>query len=91
MAESLVTSQLEKKTVTAPHSTEVDPWHAFRQVEVITLELTQQYKHSLGKYSRFFIELENQSILRDALCRLWRRLYPAAPVVSALFADHRMD
>lgn len=36
-----------------------DVWAQFRQVERITLELTQSYKYSLGKYSRFFIELEN--------------------------------
>ena len=35
-----------------------DVWAQFRQVERITLELTQSYKYSLGKYSRFFIELE---------------------------------
>lgn len=37
-----------------------DPWADFRQIERIALELTQHYEHSLGKYSRFFIELENQ-------------------------------
>jgi len=36
-----------------------DPWDEFRQVERLTIELTQRYKYSLGRYSRFFIELEN--------------------------------
>lgn len=57
MTEKQVTSQIEIKEVDAASD---DLWHAFRQVELITLELTQTYKHSLGKYSRFFIELENK-------------------------------
>lgn len=40
-----------------------DVWAQFRQVERITLELTQSYKYSLGKYSRFFIELENRRFM----------------------------
>lgn len=40
-----------------------DQWSAFCQVERITLELTQSYKYSLGRYSRFFIELGNQKFL----------------------------
>lgn len=40
-----------------------DTWEQFRQVERITIELTQAYKYSLGKYSRFFIELENGRFL----------------------------
>ncbi len=36
-----------------------DRWADFRQIERITLELTQTYRHSLGKYSRFFLELEH--------------------------------
>lgn len=37
-----------------------DVWAQFRQVERINIELTQRYKYSLGKVSRFFIELENR-------------------------------
>lgn len=37
-----------------------DVWAGFRQVQRINLELTQRYKYSLGKVSRFFIELENR-------------------------------
>ncbi|MDQ7026852.1 MAG: Zn-ribbon domain-containing OB-fold protein [Anaerolineae bacterium] len=55
MSKKQVTSQIEIKQIEAGEN---DDWQAFRQVEIITLELTQQYKHSLGKYSRFFIELE---------------------------------
>ncbi|MEO0560859.1 MAG: Zn-ribbon domain-containing OB-fold protein [Chloroflexota bacterium] len=57
-----VTSQLAVKTV-APPVDGPDPWHAFRQVEIVQLELLQKYKHSLGKVSRFFIELEHQRFM----------------------------
>lgn len=40
-----------------------DIWSDFRQIERITVELSQSYKYSLGKYSRFFIELENQRFM----------------------------
>lgn len=70
MTDNKVTSQLEIKTAAPPNGVGLDPWHAFRQIEVITLELSQQYKHSLGKYSRFFIELENRRFFgtRCAAC-----------------------
>jgi len=40
-----------------------DVWAQFRGVERITMELTQSYKYSLGKVSRFFMELENGRFL----------------------------
>lgn len=54
-----VASKQNVLTIASPHKVQVDPWQDFREVEVLTLELTQQYQHSLGKYSKFFIELEN--------------------------------
>lgn len=71
MTDKKVTCQLEIKTAAPPNSADLDPWHAFRQIEVITLELAQQYRHSLGKYSRFFIELENERFFgtRCAACK----------------------
>ena len=60
MSDKQVSSQIEIKEIDALQG---DLWQAFRQVEIITLELTQSYKHSLGKYSRFFIELENKRFL----------------------------
>lgn len=42
---------------------EGDIWADFRQVERLTLSLTQTYTHTLGKYSRFFIELENRRFM----------------------------
>ncbi len=57
-----------------------DIWGAFRQVERITLELTQSYKYSLGKYSRFFIELENQRFLATR-CSQCKKVYaPPRPL-----------
>lgn len=60
MSEGQVTSLIEQKTVSPAWIEGDDSWEAFRQIETITLELTQKYRHSLGKYSRFFIELENK-------------------------------
>ena len=57
-----VSSKIAVKSV-AVQSDNHDPWHAFRQIEIIQLELLQQYKHSPGKVSRFFIELENQRFM----------------------------
>ena len=60
-----------------------DPWAQFRQVERITLELTQSYKYSLGKYSRFFIELENKRFLATR-CASCEKVYaPPRPLCPA--------
>ncbi len=53
-----VLSKRDVLTVSAPLQRTPDPWADFRQIEIVTLELTQQYAHSLGKTSRFFLELE---------------------------------
>ena len=56
----MVKSQIDIQTVAGGDG---DIWADFRAVERISLELTQQYKYSLGKYSRFFIELENRRFM----------------------------
>ena len=59
---------------------EDDIWAQFRQVERITLELTQSYKYSLGKYSRFFMELENRRFMAT-LCKQCQTVYaPPRPL-----------
>jgi len=74
-----VTSQLAVKVVDSQTKGQ-DPWHAFRQIEIIQLELLQTYKHSLGKTSRFFIELENQHIM-GTQCPTCVRVYtPPRPL-----------
>lgn len=77
MSEKQVTSQLEIKEIT---SSEDDLWEAFRQVEIITLELTQSYKHSLGKYSRFFIALENKQFLATRCSHCEKVYTPPRPL-----------
>lgn len=57
-----------------------DRWAAFRQVERITLELTQSYKYSLGKYSRFFIELENKRLLATRCASCGKVYAPPRPL-----------
>ena len=58
-----INSQLDITQVDNPLGTNDDPWADFRQVERLTLELTQRYNYSLGKYSRFFIELQNKRFM----------------------------
>ncbi len=40
-----------------------DPWHAFRTVERLNLELNFQFNHSLGKLSHFYLALEEQRLM----------------------------
>ncbi len=57
-----------------------DVWAGFRQVERIHIELTQRYKYSLGKVSRFFIELE-QGRFFATRCAACRKVYaPPRPL-----------
>jgi hypothetical protein len=65
-----VTAKREIITAASPLKDAADLWADFREVEVLSLEMTQRYQHSLGKYSKFFIELEYQRFMatRCALC-----------------------
>ena len=38
-------------------ATDDDPWRDFAEYITLSFELTQRYRHSLGRYSRFFREL----------------------------------
>ncbi len=75
-----ISSQIEVATIGGDDAS--DLWREFRQVERITLELTQSYKYSLGKYSRFFIELEQGRFMAtrcgtcDKVCAPPRPLCP---------------
>ncbi len=76
-----VSSQIEIAKIDSGAAT--DPWHDFRQVERITLELTQGYKYSLGKYSRFFIALEQGRFLATR-CGTCAKVYaPPRPLCPA--------
>lgn len=76
-----VSSQIEIAAIAGDDAS--DPWREFRQVERITLELTQGYKYSLGKYSRFFIELERGRFLATR-CGTCGKVYaPPRPLCPA--------
>lgn len=63
-----------------PSSTTPDIWSDFRLIERITVELTQSYAYTLGKYSRFFIELENQKFF-GTRCSACKKVYtPPRPL-----------
>lgn len=58
----LVTRKLRELTVSAAHGGE-DAWRDFRRVEVLDLELSFKFRHSLGKVSAFFLELEQRRLM----------------------------
>lgn len=72
LARSVVRRKRNEGKVPNPYAalSPEDPWHDFRQVEVIDLKLEFQFHHSLGKCSRFFLELEHRRLLatRCATC-----------------------
>ncbi|MBL8134087.1 MAG: Zn-ribbon domain-containing OB-fold protein [Anaerolineae bacterium] len=72
-----VTSRKDIQTVS---SGDGDPWAAFRQIERLTLSLTQHYTHTLGKYSRFFIELEQKRFLATRCESCGRVCAPPRPL-----------
>jgi hypothetical protein len=74
---SLVTS---KKDIQTLPSTDGDMWADFRQIERLTLTLAQHYTHTLGKYSRFFIELENKKFLATRCASCARVYAPPRPL-----------
>jgi uncharacterized OB-fold protein len=77
-----VTNKLKQLTVADPLGRTPDPWADFREIELIALEWSQTYRHSLGKYSRFFLELENGRFLatRCPTCqKVWSPPRPLCP------------
>ena len=72
-----VRSQIDIETLDGPAR---DTWAEFRQVERITLELTQAYKYSLGKTSRFFIELENRRFMATRCEKCGKVYAPPRPL-----------
>jgi uncharacterized OB-fold protein len=59
---------------------EPDPWAAFRAIEVLELTWSQSYRHSLGKTSRFFLELENKRLLATRCPQCGMVWLPPRPV-----------
>ncbi len=77
-----VTSKLEQLTVSDPLARDPDLWADFRQIEVIELHWEQTYRHSLGKYSRFFVELENHRFFATRCpdcAKVWAPPRPVCP------------
>lgn len=77
-----VANKLDQQTLPDPENRTVDPWADFREIEIIGLEWVQKYKHSLGKYSKFFLALENGKFLAtkcENCGRSWSPPRPACP------------
>lgn len=77
MTDKRVTSQYDIQQIDAG---EADPWVGFRQIMRLSLEFTQHYRHSLGKYSRFFIELENGRFFGTCCAHCGRTYAPPRPI-----------
>lgn len=62
---SLVNRKLESITAKSPDRliSDRDKWASFREIEIIDFSLTATIRHSLGKLSKFFLELENQRLM----------------------------
>lgn len=78
-----------KKDILLAPAGEIDPWADFRQIERLTLSLTQHYTHTLGKYSRFFIDLENKRFMATC-CESCSQVYaPPRPMCPECFQPTR--
>ncbi len=72
---------ISKIDIRVPESaTAGDVWAQFRGVERIAMELTQSYKYSLGKVSRFFMELENGRFLATRCAGCGKVYAPPRPL-----------
>ncbi|MCY4538341.1 MAG: Zn-ribbon domain-containing OB-fold protein [Chloroflexi bacterium] len=70
-----------------PESTSADDdWAQFRQVERVAMALTQSYKYSLGKVSRFFMELENGRFLATRCDGCAKVFAPPRPLCPSCLA-----
>ena len=81
-----VKSRKDIQSISDPLKRNIDPWEDFRLVERLNLEFTQTYTHSLGKYSRFFIELENQRFMATHCPKCQRVYAPARPLCPECLA-----
>jgi uncharacterized OB-fold protein len=75
-----VRSKLEATVAVDPWGRAEDPWADFRQIERLTLELTQSYRHSLGKTSRFFLALEERRFLATRCIGCQQTYAPPRPL-----------
>jgi uncharacterized OB-fold protein len=87
-AEDLVQTKIGVRTVDDPWGgpVEEDPWAAFRQVELVTLDWEQHYRHSLGKNSRFFLALEQKRFLATRCPRCSTVWAPPRPACARCLA-----
>jgi hypothetical protein len=80
MSDEQVQSKHEEMVVENPLGVSADSWKDFRLIECLNLEFTQKYRHSLGKYSRFFIELEKKKFFATKCIKCNKVYAPARPL-----------
>jgi uncharacterized OB-fold protein len=74
------TAKLDQKHVADPLNRTPDPWADFREIELIELHWEQHYRHSLGKYSRFFLELEQKRLVTTRCPHCGKTWLPPRPL-----------
>jgi uncharacterized OB-fold protein len=57
-----------------------DPWREFRTIETIELTFSSTYGHSLGKYSKFFLGLEDKRFLATKCPKCGKVWSPPRPL-----------
>lgn len=82
LARTIVTRKLEESDVPDPLGgpSRDDLWQDFRRVEIIDFQLDFQFRHSLGKCSRFFLELERRRLLGTRCPKCGAVWMPPRPV-----------
>jgi uncharacterized OB-fold protein len=78
-APATVTKKLREFTASPPGAG-ADIWSDFRRIEVLALELAFKFRHSLGKASTFFLELEQRRLMATKCSRCATVWLPPRPV-----------
>ncbi len=74
----LVKRKLEARP--APEPDPGDPFAAFREVEILDMQMAFGFRHSLGKLSRFFLALEERKLLGTVCPTCGKVWLPPRPV-----------
>lgn len=77
-----VRRKLQKREADDPRGRSEDPFADFREVELLRLEQSFRYRHSLGKVSRFFLALEEEKLLATRCPDCGRVWLPPRPLCA---------
>ena len=82
----LVDAKLDEQAMEDPlgRAAADDPWRDFRQVERLDFPLEFHFRHSLGKVSRFFLELESRRLMATRCPECGRVWMPPRPICERI-------